>query len=113
MLIYRRPETRTVQILSGQTTSAAFEIKEYMLAGVLTPDALTGTALTFQGAVVEAGDYEDVYDSDGNQVSLAAAANRAIGVSGSEADALAPWQVLKLVSNASEGANRTFYVALK
>lgn len=111
--MYKRPETRTVEIANGGTESGVIGIQDYAIAGVITPDALTGTALTFKAASAKDGTFVDVYDSDGNQVSATATADRAIGLSASEADALAPWQWVKVVSNAPEAADRTLTLVLK
>lgn len=111
--MYKRPETRTAEIASGGTESGVINIQDYAIAGVITPSALTGTALTFKACATKDGTFVDVYDSDGNQVSATATASRAIGLSASEADALAPWQWVKIVSNASEGADRSLTLVLK
>lgn len=111
--MYKRPEKRTVTIANGGTTSAAFQTGDYIVSGVQTPAALTSTAITFLGSTSEAGTYAAVYDSENNQVSLTVAASRCVGLSGSEADAVAAWPWLKLVCGSAEGAERTLIVSLK
>ena len=103
----------TVTIASGGTTSGAVRMDNYMLAGIITPSALTGTAFTFTVSNTFAGTYVPVYDANGNQVSVPAAVSRALGVSGAEADALAPWPFVKIVSNAAEGADRSVTLCFK
>jgi hypothetical protein len=109
----RKPVVRTISIASGQTTSAEEDIQDYMVAGLITPSALTSTTITFQASNASGGTFVDVYDSDGNQVSLAVAASRAIGLSGAEADALAPFKWIKVVCGSAEGAARTIQLILK
>lgn len=110
---YKKPETRTVSIASGGTTSDMIPLGDYMLAGIITPSALTSTAITFTASDTKDGTFVAVYDSDGNQVSLTAAASRAIGLSGAEADALAPFQFVKVVCGTAEAAARTLTLCLK
>lgn len=111
--MYKRPETRTVSIANAGTTSDAIGIGDYTIAGVITPSALTSTAITFTASATQSGTFVPVYDSDGNQVSLAASTSRAIGLSASEADALAPWSWIKVVCGSAEGAARTLTLVLK
>lgn len=112
-MVYKKPETRSVTIANGETTSGAVNLQDYAIVGLHMPAAFTGATITFQAATSESGSYNDVYDSDGNQVSASVAADRAIGLSGAEADALAPWNWVKLVSGSSEGADRTITLAIK
>ena len=111
--MYKRPESRTATIAASGTTSGAIYIADYLAVGIQLPDDLTSTTLTFKGSLTESGDFEDVYDSDGNQVSVAVAANRSVGLSGAEADALAPWPWIKLVCGSAEGSERSILIALK
>ena len=103
----------TVTIPNGDTTSEAVRMDNYVLAGIITPAALTGTAFTFTVSNTFAGTYVPVYDSNGNQVSVAAAVSRALGLSGAEADALAPWPFVKVVSGSAEGADRSLILCFK
>jgi hypothetical protein len=111
--MYKRPETRTVTISSGGTTSDAIGIGDYVLGAILTPAALTSTSLTFLAAEAQGGTYRAVYDSDGNQLTATLAASRAIALTGVEADAFAPFQWVKLVMGSAEAAERTLTLALK
>ena len=111
--MYKKPATRTVVVASGGTTSGAFYIGDHAMVGVQTPSALTSTAITFLASTEKDGTYTAVVDSSDAPVSLAVAASEAIGLSGAELDALAPWTWLKLVCGSTEAAERTFIVALK
>lgn len=111
--MYKRPETRSVTIASGGTTSDVIPVQDYVITGVIIPAAITSTTLTFTACATKDGTFMPVYDSDGNQVSLAVAASRAIGLSGAEADALAPFQWIRVVMGSAELAARTLSLALK
>lgn len=112
-MAYRKPGERVVEIGSGQTTSAVVRLGEYGLVGLIIPAAFTGTAITFTACRTKDGTFMPVYDSDGNQVSVAVAVSRAVGLSAAEADALAPFHYIKLVSNGSEVADRSIDMVLK
>ena len=111
--MYRKPRIETVTIALGDTTSEVIELRDYMLAGIILPAALTSTAITFTVSDARAGTFVGLYDSDGNVVSLAVGTSRAVGLSGAEADALAPFPFVKLVCGTAEAAARSILVALK
>ena len=64
-------------------------------------------------ANVELGFFTPVWDSEGLQVTVTVAVDKAYSVTGNEADALGPWPFLKLVSTDDEGADRDFVVVIK
>ena len=99
----------TVSIPISTTTSAAFNSGGRKLAYIRTPAALTGVALTFTAAESEAGTYLPVW-ADGNQVSVVIAVSRHISLTVEEGNALAGATWLKLVSGATELAQRDFSI---
>lgn len=111
--MFRKVTHFSLTIANGGTTSEAVQLREYVMVGLLLPATLTSTAITFTASNLEGGTYVDVYDSDGNQVSLIVAASRAIGLSGAEADALAPFEWIKVVCGSAEGAERTIVLVKK
>lgn len=111
--LYNPPKTQDANIAQTETDSQAIRVTAGIVAGIRTPAALTSTAITFEGCEEVDGTFSPVYDSDGNQVSLAAAADRCIGLSGAEADALAPWPYIKLICGSAEGADRVIKVILR
>ena len=111
--MYRKPRIESLAIASGATTSAVVHLRDYMLAGIILPAALTSTAITFTACDTKDGTFVAVYDSDGNAVSVTAAAARAVGLSGAEADALAPFAFIKLVCGTAEGGDRVIKLVLK
>lgn len=113
MIGYGTPSPQIARIASGQTESQAIRVTSGAVLGIITPAALTGAAITFLACEDANGTFVPVYDSDGNAVSLAVAASRAVGLSGAEADAIAPWPYLKLVSGSAEAADREIVVVLR
>jgi hypothetical protein len=107
------PKVKTVIVASGGTTSAAFAVGAGAIAGLITPAALTSTSIAFHAADSQDGTFKPVYDSDGNAVAFSVGTSRAVGASGAEADALAPFEWFKLVCGTSEGGDRTFQIVVK
>jgi hypothetical protein len=109
----RNPRTVAVPIANGETTSAVVCLRDHAMVGLITPAALTSTAITFTASTTEGGTFVPVYDSDGSVVSLAVAQARAIGLSGAEADALAPFVWIKVVCGSAEADDRVLTLVLK
>lgn len=107
------PVVQTFTIAITAATSDAKRVTGGVIVGLLMPAAFTGTTITFTASDTFGGTYGPVYDSDGNQVSLAVAASRRIGLSGTEADALSPWPFLKIVSGSNEAAERLVKITLR
>jgi hypothetical protein len=101
----RKPHFKTVTIADGATKSAAFEIRDYVLTGIIIPANMENTELTFEVCDTLAGTYVPLYRSDGTQVAITyTTAARGFGLSTGDLDALAPWWFVKLVS---AGSNQT------
>ena len=111
--MYNHPVVVSFAIANGAQESDAKRVTAGFAAGLLMPSAFTGTAITFLACDTMDGTYLDVYDSDGNQVSVAVAASRACGLSGAEADALSPYTYLKIKSGSAEAAARTVKLQLR
>jgi len=109
----RKPVVKTATIAASATTSDAIETRDYALAGLIMPATLTSSTVTFTVCETAAGTYKALYDSDGNQVSIPVAASRAVGVCGTEADALAPFHWFRLVGGSTEVSARSISVLLK
>jgi hypothetical protein len=111
--MFARPGTRTLVILEGEDTSNAVKVDRYTVFGLIIPDPLTGVALTFEASATEDGDFFEVIDSVGDEVSVASTAAGAIGFSGVESDALAAQFWVRVKSSAEEEADRTLTLLLK
>jgi hypothetical protein len=108
---------RTVTIAASASVSGEFDLEAYKLVGIIMPSAWTAANLTFQAAPVSGGTFADMYDDAGDEVTVTAAASRAIGAD-YIAGALAAFRVLKIRSGTSatpvtQAAERTITLVLK
>jgi len=101
--------TTTVTIANSGTVSTAAQLFGMRLVGIVTPSALTGTAMTFQ-ASADGSTYTAMYDTDGNAISYTVAASRWIPVT---ADVFGGVPYIKVVSGSSEAAARTITLVVK
>jgi len=111
--MYRKPVTLTATIAAGGTESQELELRDYQNIGLSTPAVLTSTALTFKVSATKGGTKLPLYDSDNALVSLTVTTSRAYGVSGVEADALAPWPFVVVVCGSAEAAGAAIQVVKK
>lgn len=95
---------RNLIIANGGTKSVAIENPRMALVGVITPAAMTGTSFSFEVSP-DGSTYYPVYLEDGTLYSVPAAAGRYFQLSPGNT---CGFQWVKLVSNAAEGAERTF-----
>jgi len=93
-------------IASSGTTSAAVDLKNLQLLGVIIPSAVTGTAFTLTMSKEIAGTYVTVQDGEGADYSPAMAASKYIPIT--PLPLSRGLRFIKIVSNASEAAQRTF-----
>lgn len=104
----------------GQSLSGEVDTGGKRLAGIVMPAAWTAAAITFQAAsalAANGGVYRDLYDDQGNEVTVQAAAGRALGLD-SWASTLAPWRFLKIRSGTgasvvNQAADAVLALALK
>jgi hypothetical protein len=111
--MYNRPEKRRVVIPSGQQLSEPIGLRNYLVTGIVVPATVTSTAVTFQAAPTVDGTYGAVYDSEAAEVSVPITGGRRIGMIGSKAEALAPWEWVRLRTGSVEAAEREFFLVLK
>lgn len=97
-------------IASGTTTSAAINIAGATLVGIHLPATLTGTSLSFQAASSEGGTYQPVTGSSGGTYSLTVSGGKFVLLNPADFAGIAH---LKLVSNASEAADRNFELVVR
>lgn len=111
-----RPHSQAVTIAAGQTASSAADISNAEIMGVILPQSMTGTALTFQVSATGAtGTFVALYDKSGTAVGItipAANASASTAHNLSNVDLL-PWQYIKVVSNGAEASARSITLALK
>lgn len=92
-------------IANGGTTSGEIDLTSQLLCGIIVPAAFTGTSLSFTVAD-EPGSlsFLPLYKDDGTQRTLAVVQGRHYTVNPAD---FAGVRILKIVSNAAEGADRT------
>jgi len=95
--------TKTVTIALNGSLSTEVDLEGYALAGLHMPADWTAAVLTFQSAPISGGTFYNVYDDQGNEVTVQAADDRAIGVDVA-AGALASWRFLKIRSGTAASA---------
>lgn len=108
--------TTGAKILSGASLSGSIDLIGFLLAGIQMPTGWTAASITFQ-ASVDGTTFQDVYDTEGNEYTIAsagAAASRFIALDPRD---FAGVRFLKIRSGSSaaavnQGADRTFGLAL-
>lgn len=108
--------THTATIANNTAVSDAVSIAGAHYIGLVMPATWTGANLTFQTSH-DGVTYQNLYDDDGVEVTVQAAASRNIGIK-TAALALAPWRYLKIRSGTSgtpvnQGGERTITAVLK
>ena len=101
--------TVTATIAASATTSGACDCGNMNIVGIITPAALTGTALTLK-ASVDGTNFFDVYDSGGTQVSVTVSTSRYISLVPSD---LASMDYVKVVSGSAEAAEREIILIVR
>lgn len=109
---YKAPDPITVLIDQSVDDDLTTEIDlgEFTLAAIITPSSWTAANIRFEAAEKSGGTFADLYDSDGNQVIVQAAASRCLGLTGNQASALAPCRFVKIGTTAGQAADRTLYL---
>jgi hypothetical protein len=98
-----------ITIETSTTISSSAFMKNGVAGAIITPAALTGTALSFQVSYDDTV-YTALYGTDGNAISYTVAASRVIPLN---KEIFAAFPYLKLVSGTAEDANRTFTILIR
>lgn len=102
-------KVHTVTIANGQTVSSELRTGyRTSVVAIITPAALTGTAVTFQGSV-DGSTFVPVYN-EGTQYSVNVGTSRYVALNNA---LLGGVQSIKVVSGSAEAAERTIQVVLK
>lgn len=110
--------TITLTIANGASLSDRALIPDDISAmAIHMPAAWTAADLTFQASEENSGTFKDVYTDAGDEVTVSAAASRAISID-LNSSALAPYQYVKIRSGTSaaavnQGADRELIIVLK
>lgn len=109
---------RDVTIASGEALSDAIEdLKGYRVAGLQMPAAFDGTSVTFQGSVHPGDTYQDIHDSDGNELTVTVATGQYVHLGEQDVEELEGLYGIKLRSGTSgtaqnQSADREFTIVL-
>lgn len=110
--------TKSVHIDSGSAVSDDIEdLRGYRVAGVKMPSAFDGNSITFQGAVGPNDTYQDIYDSDGNELSLSVATGNYVHLGEQDVEELQGLWGIRLRAGGtgtpqSQSADRDFTIVL-
>ena len=96
--------TTNAIIANGQTTSGAVDLAGTSLVGIQMPATFSGATITFQVATSLGGTYQTMIDGSGTTVTRTVSQGKYVMLSPAD---FAGIQFLKIVSSASEGAQRT------
>lgn len=99
-----------IDISEDDDLTSAFSFRDYRLMSIQIPSAWTAANLTFKVSDTQDGTFSDLYDSDGNQVVVTAAASQTVAVTGAEATALSSCLWVKIATTAGQAADRTLVV---
>lgn len=103
---------------AGGTLTEMLDVGSGILAGILIGGTWTTANITLQGTPeADASKLQNMYDDTGTEISITAAASRAIGLD-TVAGALAPWPYLRIRSGTSalpvaQTAAVTIYLVVK
>lgn len=74
---HNEPHDHTVTIAASGSLSSAVRLKPgYDIAAIVMPSAWTAADITFQASADNGTTYNNVYDEDGNELTLTVAASR-------------------------------------
>lgn len=96
-------------VASGATVSGALDLGELAVVGIVTPAAITSTAMTFQ-ASADGVTYNQVTTRDGTVYSVTISASKHIVIPPAD---LCGIRYLKVVGGSAEGADRNITVLLR
>ena len=102
---------KSVTVSSGQQLSESVSTDGMLLAGIICPATLTGTALTFDFSL-DNTTFVDVVETNGTAVSYTVTAGDVVRVDPS-GWAFASTGFLRVVSDSSEAADRTINLIFK
>jgi hypothetical protein len=94
----------TIDISESATVSTAVDTGGLLLAGIIFPAAMTGTAITFQVASTNTnGTFKVLTETDGTDVSYTVSADKQVRV---DPSGWAGVGAIKIVSGSTEAADR-------
>jgi hypothetical protein len=100
--------TQSLTIANGQTTSGAFECRDFAIFGLVLPATMTGTLLSFTVSA-DGTTFQALHDDTNTAVTLALTVSKSYLLP----PELAAWHSFKIVSGSAEGADRTLVITAK
>ena len=110
--INRKAVSVSFTIASAATTSEAIDMRGVTHARLWKPATMTGNAITFTGASTSGGTHVALDDETGTALALDPTSTSAAECFRLP-DAIFPLAELKIVSDETEGAERTFTIVLQ
>lgn len=104
--------TIPIDISEDDDLTAAFNFQDFRLMTIHTPSGWDAANIVFSVSNTQDGTFSDLYDADGNQIVITAAASRALGVTGAQGAALAPCHWVKIGTTAGQTADRSLIVEM-
>lgn len=112
----------STQIPPNEASSGEVDLGSHGLVAIEIPEGFNGGTITFKskakrredlpgGSGLE--DWDDVYDSAGNQISWTVAAGRVVVPTAAHAAALAPLRFLRVVAGSDQGSMRELKFIVK
>ncbi len=99
-------QTQSVTIANGATSSDAVNLNGFGMVALITPAALTSTAVTFTGSQ-DGVNFVPIYNTSGTQLSITVSTSRYIEFVPGDFVGL---NYLKLVGGTAEGGDRVIQV---
>jgi Tfp pilus tip-associated adhesin PilY1 len=113
-------EVQSATINANEATSSSIDLGDSSLVAIEMPEAWTGTVLNIQCKAEESAnesastlDWDDVYDSAGNQIAITVAQNRVVVPTAAHAAALAPLRFIRFVSTPAQNPSKTLRIITK
>lgn len=108
----RNIQSSVVTIAASGTQSEAIPVKRMAFGTLETPSAISGNTYTIEGRFSTSGDsstWKPITDSSGNALTMTLTANKIVRIP----DAAFPCDEIRLVSDTTEAAERSFVAYLE
>jgi hypothetical protein len=102
----------SVTITNGNTTSSEVDLLGATIIGILFPASMTGATLKIQAAAVSGGTFETIQKDEigGGDYAITISAGKAVPIT--NLAVVKGWRYIKLVSSATEAADRIITLEL-
>lgn len=111
----------SANIPPNETSSGAIDLGNYSLVAIEFPESFNGTTITFQAkarreedpesATLE--DWDNVFDSAGNQITWTVAAGRVVVPTAAHESAMRPLRYIRIVAGTAQNPGRELRLIVK